>query len=148
MVTVTRQVEATPAEVFAVLADGWRYPCWVVGATRIRAVEPEWPAPGSRIFHSVGCWPALIDDTTQVVESVPDQRLRLRARGWPVGEADVILTCEPNERGTMVRLSEDAARGPGRLIPAALRRAALVPRNRETLERLAFLAEQRTTATP
>ena len=55
-------VRATPADVFAVLADGWLYPSWVVGASRVRGVDGTWPQPGSRIHHSVGVWPLLIDD--------------------------------------------------------------------------------------
>ena len=35
--TVSRVVQATPEQVWDVLADGWVYPVWVVGATRMRA---------------------------------------------------------------------------------------------------------------
>lgn len=36
------------------------YPGWVVGNSRIRAVSSNWPAPGARILHSIGTWPAVI----------------------------------------------------------------------------------------
>ena len=42
------------------------YSGWVVGNSRIRAVSSDWPAPGTRILHSIGAWPALIDDETVV----------------------------------------------------------------------------------
>ena len=75
MTEVTRLVDAPPAEVFATLADGWTYPLWVVGAAHMRAVDPAFPAVGSKLHHSVGLWPLLIEDTTEVVEMDPDRRL-------------------------------------------------------------------------
>ena len=59
---ITRRVHAPAEVVWSVLADGWLfYAAWVVGASRIRAVEPEWPNPGGRLHHSFGVWPALIE---------------------------------------------------------------------------------------
>ena len=46
------------ARVFAVLSNGWLYPSWVVGASRIRAVEAAWPAEGAKIHHSFGIYPS------------------------------------------------------------------------------------------
>ena len=66
--TVTRDIAATRDRVWDVLADGWTYSGWVVGNSRIRAVDSNWPAPGTRILHSIGTWPAVINDET-VVES-------------------------------------------------------------------------------
>ncbi len=48
--------------------DGWIYPVWVVGASRMRDVEDGWPAPGTKLHHSFGIWPLVIDDTTEVLE--------------------------------------------------------------------------------
>ncbi len=125
------------------LADGWLYPLWVVGATRMRDVEPAWPAAGSRIFHSVGAWPLVIDDNTSVLDCEPRRRLELRARAWPAGEATVVLELEPEDGGTLVRIHEDVTSGPGRLVPAPLRHVQLGWRNTETLRRLALVAERR-----
>lgn len=44
MTEVTRRTSATPAQVFAVLADGWSFSNWVVEASRIRAVDDACPA--------------------------------------------------------------------------------------------------------
>jgi hypothetical protein len=49
----------------------------VVGASRIREVEPDWPAKGSRIHHSFGVWPLVIDDDTEVLRSEPEHELLL-----------------------------------------------------------------------
>src|SRR6476469_10361131 len=82
-----RETTATPAQVWDVLADGWTYASWVVGASRVRSVDPSWPAPGALIHHSAGAWPLLLDDETEVVESEPGRRLVLQARGRPLGAA-------------------------------------------------------------
>lgn len=139
-----RVVEATPDEVWSVLADGWLYPLFVVGASRMRDVDAAWPAVGARLHHSVGQWPLLIDDTTVIEECAPPRLLRLRARAWPLaGSAGVTFHLEPQGARTLVRLEEDAGRGPGRLVPSPLRQPPLRWRNSETLRRLAYVAEGR-----
>jgi len=138
-----RQIEASPEQVFAVLADGWLYASWVVGASRIRGVSPSWPAPGAELQHSVGTWPLLIDDKSILLEWDPPRRAVIRARGWPIGEAQVTIEVKPRGSGSVVRIREDAAEGPGRLVPPFLRDPILRIRNTETLRRLAYLAEGR-----
>jgi uncharacterized protein YndB with AHSA1/START domain len=140
---VRRTIHADPAQVWAVLADGWLYPSWVVGASRMRDVDLSWPSPGSELQHSVGLWPVLLDDRTEVIGSVPLEELRLRAHGWPAGAAEVLIRLEPSEDGTEVTLEEDAVAGPARLIPQPLRQLTAIPRNHEALRRLALLAEGR-----
>jgi len=127
--------------VFAVLADGWLFAVWVVGASRIRDVDPTWPRPGAEIHHSVGAWPLLLDDTTTVVESQPDRMMHLRARAWPAGEADVLITIDPTPSGCRVTIVEDAAKGPAVLIPQPITDVMLNWRNTETLRRLGYIAE-------
>ena len=143
MATNTRTVNALPDEVWSVLADGWLYPLWVVGASRMREVDDAWPAVGSRIHHSVGVWPLLIDDNTEVTESNPGVSMSLRARAWPAGEASVTIRLRPVGVQTEVVIDEDAVSGPGTLVPRPLRAATLKWRNVETLQRLAYLAERR-----
>jgi uncharacterized protein YndB with AHSA1/START domain len=143
-VTVSRNVRilrCAPEDVFRVLGDGWLYPCWVVGASRMREVEEAWPQTGSRLHHSFGVWPALIDDATVVEVYDPPRRMVMRAKGWPVGEARVTIDVKPRGRSTVVRIQEEAVAGPGRLIPPLLLDPWLHWRNTETLHRLAYLAE-------
>ena len=52
--TVTRDIAATRPRVWDVLANGWTYSGWVVGNSRIRAVDPNWPAPGSLLRREAG----------------------------------------------------------------------------------------------
>jgi hypothetical protein len=135
-------LRCSEADVWAVLDDGWLFGLWVVGASRIREVDPSWPQPGTKVHHSVGVWPALVDDSTSVLERETG-RMKLRARAWPAGEAEVIIETQPVGDGTRVTVTEDAARGPALLIPKPVRTAMLQWRNTESLRRLSYLAENR-----
>lgn len=144
MSTTTRPISATPEQVWSVLADGWLYPLFVVGASRIRDVDETWPAVGSRLHHSVGAWPLLIDDNTEVLEVDENRRIVLQARGWPMGEARVEISLRPSGGGTVVTIVENVTAGPGLLVPKSIQDVQLHLRNTETLLRLAFVAEGRT----
>lgn len=147
MAQVTRHVAAPSERVFEIIADGWSYAGWVVGTSHIRAVDPDWPAPGSHMQHAVGPWPLVIRDSSTVIEFAPGRRLLLRVRIWPVGEGDVEFVVEPapGGNGSTVTMTETAAAGPWRLL-GPVNEAMLHARNGATLERLAALAEQRTSA--
>jgi len=144
MSTNTRLVDATPDQVWQVLGDGWTYPLWVVGASRMRDVDKDWPEVGSQLHHSVGIWPLLLDDSTEVLESSPGVMLRLKARAWPGGEAEVVLRLRPQGVGTEVVIEENAVSGPAALIPNLVEDPLIAWRNTETLRRLAYVAENRT----
>jgi len=143
MATNTRLIHATPEQVWDVLSDGWLYPLWVVGASRMREVDGHWPSPGARLHHSVGTWPLLIDDATEVVDVVPGSLLKLHAHAWPTGMAEVIMRLEPAGAETEVTMEEDVVAGPGAMLPKPLRDVQLVWRNRESLRRLSYVAERR-----
>lgn len=143
MSSQSRPISATPDQVWEVLSDGWLFPLFVVGASRMREVDDAWPAVGTRLHHSVGTWPLLIDDYTEVLEVEPARRLLLRARGWPAGEATVDISLSPQGPSTLVTIVEDASAGPGLLVPKPLRDPQLAWRNSETLRRLAYVVEGR-----
>lgn len=144
MSTTQRLLDCDVDDAWAVLADGWLYPLFVVGAARMREVDDEWPRVGAQLHHSVGNWPLLVDDTTQVLESRPPSYLRLVARAWPSGEAEVVFELEQEGPGrTRVTLHEDLVTGPTTLVPRPLRQPILQWRNKETLHRFALLAENR-----
>jgi uncharacterized protein YndB with AHSA1/START domain len=139
-----RTINASPERVWEVLSDGWLYPLWVVGASRMRDVDASWPEVGSRLHHSVGVWPALIDDNTEVLAVETGRSIQLRAKGWPMGEAEVMLELEPADGGTRVKIYEKPVKGPGALVPPPLVDPMLKWRNTETLRRLAYVVEGRT----
>ncbi|WP_202613733.1 SDR family NAD(P)-dependent oxidoreductase [Ornithinimicrobium cerasi] len=144
VVTVTREVQAPRQAVWDVLSDGWSYATWVVGAARVRDVDVAWPAEGACIHHSFGLWPALLNDTTRVEASTEPSSLVMTARGWPVGEARVVISITPRgEDACTIRIEEDATKGPGRMIARPVRQLGIGPRNVEALRRLALLAEGR-----
>ncbi|MEV4538494.1 SRPBCC family protein [Asanoa sp. NPDC049518] len=137
-------IDTTPERVFAVLADGWSYASWVVGAAHIRDVEGEWPAVGSRIHHKLGPWPVQINDQTTVRAMEPDRLLELDARMWPIGKAVVRVTLEPvSATSTRVTMTESIVSGPAHLLPEAVQSVLLHPRNSEALDRLANIAVHR-----
>lgn len=142
MATNQRLIHATPEKVWEVMSDGWLYPVWVVGASRMREVDETWPAVGSRLHHSVGVWPALVNDFTEVLVSEPRSRLTLKARVWPYGAAHVDLRLTPSTDGTEVTIHETIDQGPTAYLPGPLEGLGMTWRNSETLRRLAFVAER------
>jgi hypothetical protein len=142
--TVKRDTSATRKQVWDVVADGWTYSQWVVGNSRMRAVEPSWPAVGSKIHHTIGIWPLIINDETVVESCTPLEELVLLARTRPFGQARITLRLHDTADGCRIEMAEVPVGGPLNLIPRRLALAAAFPRNRECTWRLAALAERRT----
>jgi len=144
MTKTSRVIGASAEQIFQVLADGWSYASWVVGAAHMRDVGPTWPAVGTRLHHRVGPWPINIDDRTVVRAMEPDRMVELEARVWPFGAALVRVTLEPVGDGrTRVWMEEGLCSDLGRRIPDLVQAALLVPRNQESLARLDDLAVHR-----
>ena len=144
MSTTSIFIDAAPSDVFAVLADGWSYSNWVVGTSHIRAVDAEWPAPGSRLYHAVGAWPVMTRDQTEVRSVAPGTELVLLARGSRMGNAVVTIKLEPDGTGCNVTMHEKPESGPARWLHNPVNEAVLARRNYETLMRLRATAERRT----
>jgi len=141
--TVKRDTTATRQQVWDVVADGWTYSQWVVGNTRMRAVDPRWPAPGALIHHTIGIWPVVLNDETEVESSTPLEELILLAKGRPFGGARITLRLSDSGAGCRIEMAEVPVGGPLNWVPRRLALAAAYPRNRECLARLAALAERR-----
>jgi len=109
----------------------------------MREVDEHWPAVGAKLHHSAGVWPLVVDDNTEVLDVDPGHSVRLRARGWPMGEAEVVITLTPTGSVTRMDLAEDAVKGPGRFVPGFLRHPMIKWRNVEALDRFANIAERR-----
>jgi len=144
MVTIDRVIGTSAERIFAVLADGWSYASWVVGAAHIRDVDDSWPEVGARVHHRVGPWPLQINDKTTVRAMAPNRMLEVDARMWPVGAARVRLELEPlSADRTRVRMAEAIVSGPAGVLPVAAQALLLRPRNAEALHRLDDLAVHR-----
>lgn len=141
MAEVERIIDAPVARVWDVLADGWTYANWVVGAAHIRDVDPEWPAVGSRLHHTTGCWPLVISDHTEVVRLEPERLLVLKPHLWLFGRGVVTLRLRPlGPDRTEVTMGEDFDRGPVRWAMVKVNDLLLHRRNVEALRRLSDLA--------
>jgi Polyketide cyclase / dehydrase and lipid transport len=140
MVTVSRHIDASVDAVYDVLADGWSYCGFVVGTALIRDVDEGFPAPGTKLHHAVGTWPVLIEDNSEVLSNTPGSRLKLRVRGWPLGEAEVEFVLEPDGAGTRVTMHETPVSGPGLWVNSPVNEAYLKVRGREILRRLELRA--------
>ena len=138
----SREVRASRQQVWDAMANGWTYTQWVVGNSRTRAVDSNWPQPGSAIRHSVGVWPLVINDKTVVESCTPGEELVLRAHLGIFGAARITLRLTDIGDGCRIDMIEIPAVGPMKIIPDRLALAAVYPRNRECLLRLAALAER------
>jgi hypothetical protein len=144
MSRTARVMNCTPEDVFDVFRDGWSYATWVVGAARIRRVEDGWPEVGTHIHHSVGMWPLLVSDNTEVEAYDPPRELRLKVRVWPGGEGIVTMRCSPRgPEQTEVVMEERLHSGPVSWLPNPVEDLFLHGRNVEALRRLAYLAERK-----
>jgi uncharacterized protein YndB with AHSA1/START domain len=129
-----------PAAVWDALSDAGGYSYWVVGSKVIRDADATWPAPGSKIHHTVGLGPFEIADETESLEADEPRLLRLRAKGRPLGTAKVTVELTPKDGGTVVQITEnpDGVFRPLALVPPLQLFSAL--RNAESLMRLEELA--------
>jgi hypothetical protein len=144
MATTTRLVDTEPAQLFAVLADGWTYSDWVVGTAHIRGVDERWPEPGTHLYHKAGPWPVSLQDRSTVLDWEPGRMLLLKVRLWPFGAGEVRLVLDPVAAGrTRVTLHEQFTEGPLLGMRNKLHDVLLHRRNRESLRRLADLAQGR-----
>lgn len=135
-------IDAPVGDVFQVLSDARRYPQWVVGASRLRTVDPDFPEPGSSFGHKIGIWPLLINDETKVVRRDGERRLLLQAEIGVLGAATVDLYLEPvgNDR-TRLRMVETPVTGPIRWFHNPLQDRAFWMRNLVSLALLRRIAE-------
>ena len=108
----------------------------------IRDADAGWPAPGTKIHHTVGFGPLRLSDHTEVVESRRPSLLQLRAKGRPFGTAKVTLELEPRDAGTQVRIHERPDGATAILNVNPLVHALTKARNAESLMRLEELAQR------
>jgi uncharacterized protein YndB with AHSA1/START domain len=141
-------VRASPEAVFDVLDDADAYPRWVVGARRLRRVDPDWPNEGSEFHHAIGVAGAELHDSTEVVEHTAPHRFVLEVRFRPTGTARVELAVDETDDGSIVSMKESPLSGLVSRLPRFVTDPALHARNAWSLQRLRHEVEQRAAHTP
>jgi uncharacterized protein YndB with AHSA1/START domain len=136
---VQRVIDAPPEALFAILADPWSYARWVSGTQEVRAAEPDWPRPGTRLWHLFGRWPVGGPGVTAVLACEPPHRLVLRADVRPLALVRATLSVQRAGTRSLVRIQEDMIDGWARWFGPA---SALVQRRRNaaSLRSLAGIA--------
>jgi hypothetical protein len=137
-------IDATPDAVFDSLDDAYAYPRWVVGTRRIRYVDPNWPAEGSRFHHAIGTFVAELHDSTRVVSRDRPHTVELEVRFRPTGVARVqISVMSSKQRGTRITMEEIPTKGPICWLPRVVTDCVLSVRNAISLRRFQKLCEAR-----
>ena len=134
-------VEAPPEAVYDVLSDPRSFARWVVGSRKIRAADPDWPAPGATFDHAVGIGPLTVADGTTVRAAQAPHRLELLVRARPFTTAVVTLTLHRVADKTRVEMEEHPADLRSRILFNPLTDPLVRLRNKESLRRLKALAE-------
>ncbi len=136
-------LNASPEAVFEVLDDAWAYPRWVVGARRVRRVDPSWPAVGSEFHHAIGTASGELHDSSKVIERYPPERMVLEVRFRPTGVAIVEIEVTRNGSHSVVTLVESTTAGLVSRLPAVITDPLLFARNALALQRLRHEVERR-----
>jgi uncharacterized protein YndB with AHSA1/START domain len=136
------RTRAEPDDVFDVLEDACAYPRWVIGARRVRAVDPSWPAVGSRFHHALGTAAGELHDSSKVLERHRPNRMVLEVRFRPVGVAKVEISVEPGADGTRIEIRETPTSGPLTKLPGRVTDPLLRLRNALSLWRLRRVVER------
>jgi hypothetical protein len=134
---------AGPDAVFDVLDDACAYPRWVVGARRVRGVDPSWPAVGSRFHHALGTSAGELHDSSKVLERDRPNRMVLEVRFRPAGVAEVEIDVAGDAHGATIVMVERPISGPIAKVPGLLLEPLLKLRNALSLQRLRHEIEQR-----
>jgi uncharacterized protein YndB with AHSA1/START domain len=132
-----------PDAVWDALADHGAYGYWVVGSKVIRDADAAWPAPGARFHHTIGVGPLKVSDHTESLEARAPRLLRMRAKGRPLGTAQITMRMTPRGDGTLVRMTETPDGPTAVLALNPLVHLLTKARNAESLMRLEELALRR-----
>lgn len=139
------ELPAPPEKVFEVLIDPYSFPKWVVGAKRIRGVDPDWPRPGSAFHHASGAGGEItVKDKTVLVTMNPPSSLVLQAYLRPLGIVRIRITLERGsaEGTTLMTMREAPAPGTKLTKVKKLLDPALATRNFRSLRCLEKLIRE------
>jgi uncharacterized protein YndB with AHSA1/START domain len=135
--------DAPPESVWRYVGDPRTYPEWIVGDAEMRDVDPDFPRPGSAMYHTQGLPKIGLRDTSSVVSSDPpwDLELEVRMRPFLVNGVRFTLRAGGDTR-THVTMLEWPKYGIANRLLGPLVVPPLRLRNAETLRRLRNLSER------
>src|SRR5687768_7541993 len=108
------ELPAGREKVFEALLDPYNFPKWVVGAKRIRGVDPDWPRPGSAFHHVSGAGGELtVKDKTELITMNPPLSLVLQAYLRPLGIVRIRVQLDRGSSGDSTLLTMREAPAPG-----------------------------------
>jgi|SRR5690242_19782355 len=136
MSTNAIRTSASREAVFDVLDDPFAYPRWVIGARRVRNVDPSWPAVGSRFHHAIGTAAGELHDSSKVLQRDPPERMVLEVRFRPTGVARVDIRVRSEGDGSVIEMEETPTGGPVSRLPGFITDPILSLRNVLSLRRL------------
>lgn len=136
-----KYTRATPAQVWAVLSDGYRYADWVHGTKEIRDVDAGWPNEGTCLHYTAGVGPLTHKGETTVRDSQTLRHLELEVHAWPAGTVRVDIVIEQSGGGSIVTLDEYPLRGPAKLLHNPLSRLGFSARTNAMIGDLLRLVE-------
>lgn len=137
---VRRSIAADADKVWTVIADPTTYPTWLVGAQKVKAVDGDFPAPGSGFQHRSGLNDTVaISDSSTSLAAEPGRTLALKVRARPFFDGIVRFRLVPVKGGTEVVLDETPV-GPLKVL-SPLMGPFLNARNARSLENLRGVVE-------
>ncbi|MFF9282989.1 SRPBCC family protein [Streptomyces griseosporeus] len=138
-----RLIKARPGVVWDVLADGGKYPQWVVGPSGAEPVRGQWPQTGAALRYEVPVGPFRLSNETIVRRCEEGVGLELEAHAGPLGTARIAIELRPWGEHCLVIVDEHPLQGAGGLLHNAAFDVLIQLRHRAMLARLARLCESR-----
>jgi hypothetical protein len=136
-----RLIKARPGVVWDVLADGGKYPQWVVGPSGVEPVRGQWPQTDAAIRYEVPIGPFRLSNETIVRRCEEGVGLELEAHAGPLGTARIAIELRPWSEHCLVIVDEHPLQGAGGLLHNAAFEVLIQLRHRAMLARLARLCE-------
>jgi hypothetical protein len=141
MATSTLVLDASPRDIWSVLADASAYSRWVAGMREVYEIEGLWPRPGSRFRCTVNWHGFIVPSTTTSLAAVAPRHMAFSTQRRRFGIARIDIHVNPRDQGTEVELSETVmSPAPFKAVQPTLE-PSVRKRNLEALRRLGRLSE-------
>ncbi|MFI0165816.1 SRPBCC family protein [Streptomyces sp. NPDC017095] len=137
-----RVINAEPAAVWEVLADGHRYADWVVGTGASRPKRGQWPQKDASLEYEVRLGPLRLHNETVVRSCEEGSRLELEIIAGPLGTARCSIQLREWSDHTLVIVDEHPLRGAGAVLHNVGVETLIQLRHRAMLARLARCCEE------